>query len=411
MYLKIILARDALRYAFVSKRLAEVHLDSDAVSNIAAAGTRTGAQPQPRATQPPFLSVVVPTFNEHDNLTELVQRLDVVLAGLDWEVVFVDDDSTDGTPLALRTLSQSDTRVRLLHRIGRRGLASAVVEGILSTSAPFIAVMDADLQHDETRLPEMLERLRAGNFDIAVGTRYMEAGGVDGWDERRQTISRVATKLAHMLLTTELSDPMSGFFMLRREAFDRSVRRLSSIGYKILLDILVSARPPLKITEVPFKFRSRVHGESKLDSAVTWEYLMLLLDKTVGRVVPVRFVMFMAVGGFGVFVHMLTLAALTLALATSFVTGQSVATIVAMTFNFFANNLLTYRDKRLRGLWPLLWGLLSFYAICSIGAVSNVGIAAFMFSQHYSWWLSGIAGILLGAVWNYAASSIFTWRK
>lgn len=375
------------------------------------AAAEKGALPRSVGTRPPLLSIVVPTFNEHDNLTELVGRLGTLLDGLDWEVVFVDDDSTDGTPLALRELSQSDVRVRFLHRIGRRGLASAVVEGILSTSAPFVAVMDADLQHDERRLVDMLDRLQSTESDIVVGSRYLEEGGVDGWDERRQTISRVATRLAHLLLKTELSDPMSGFFMLRREAFDRSVRRLSSIGYKILLDILVSARPPLKIAEVPYTFRNRVHGESKLDSAVTWEYVMLLLDKTVGRIVPVRFVMFMLVGGLGVFVHMLTLAGLNQAWNVSFVASQTAATVVAMTFNFFANNVLTYRDKRLKGFWPLLGGLLSFYAICSVGAISNVGIASFLFSQHYSWWASGFAGILLGAVWNYAASSIFTWRK
>lgn len=361
--------------------------------------------------RPPLLSIVSPTFNEHDNLQELVRRLDQQLAGIDWEIVFVDDDSTDGSPQALRSLSQSDPRVRFLHRIGRRGLASAVVEGILSTSSPFVAVMDADLQHDESRLVDMLERLRSSNCDIVVGSRYLEAGGVDGWDKSRQTISRVATSLAHILFKTELSDPMSGFFMLKREAFDHSVRRLSNLGYKILLDILVSARPPLTVAEVPYVFRNRVHGESKLDAAVTWEYLMLLLDKTMGRVIPVRFVVFMLVGGLGVFVHMLALAGLNQALDISFMVSQTTATFVAMTFNFFANNTLTYRDKRLRGFWRILLGLLSFYAICSIGAISNVGIAAVLFMQHYSWWLSGFAGVLLGVVWNYAASSIFTWRK
>ncbi len=363
------------------------------------------------AARAPILSIVVPTFNEHDNLKELIGRLDTLLAGIDWEIVFVDDDSTDGTPSALRALSRADTRVRQLHRIGRRGLASAVVEGIQSTSAPYVAVMDADLQHDESRLPLMLDKLRASECDIVVGSRYIEEGGVDGWDKGRQTISRIATNLAHLVLKTKLSDPMSGFFMVRREAFDRSVRRLSSMGYKILLDILVSARPPLKVAEVPYVFRNRVHGESKLDSAVTWEYLMLLLDKTVGRVLPVRFIMFMFVGGVGVFVHMLTLTLANQALHASFIASQTLATIVAMTFNFFVNNVFTYRDRRLKGFWGVAGGLLSFYAICSVGAVSNVGIAAFLFEQDYTWWLSGLAGILIGAVWNYAASSIFTWRR
>jgi dolichol-phosphate mannosyltransferase len=361
--------------------------------------------------RPPLLSIVVPTFNERANVQEVVRRLDERLAGLEWEVVFVDDDSTDGTPRALRDLSQSDARVRFLHRIGRRGLASAVAEGILSTSAPFVAVMDADLQHDEGRLVEMLERLRSSSCDIVVGSRYLVAGGVDGWDKSRQAISGIATKLAHLLLKTELSDPMSGFFMLTRDAFDRSVRRLSNLGYKILLDILVSARPTLRVAEIPYVFRTRIHGESKLDSAVALEYLMLLLDKTVGRIVPVHFVMFVLVGGLGVFVHMLTLAGLNQALGLSFLVSQTVGTFVAMTFNFFANNVLTYRDKRLKGFWRILWGLLSFYAICSMGAISNIGIATFLFTRDYTWWLSGFSGILLAAVWNYAVSSIFTWRK
>lgn len=359
----------------------------------------------------PLLSVVVPTLNERDNLPDIVGRLDRSLSGIDWEVVFVDDDSTDGSVATLRELARSDARVRTLHRIGRRGLASAVVEGVLSTTSPFVAVMDADLQHDESALLPMLEALRISKCDIVVGSRYLDGGGVDGLDQGRQRISRTATTLARLLLRTRLSDPMSGFFMLRREAFDSSVRGLSSLGYKILLDILVSARPPLRAAEVPYVFRSRAHGESKLDSAVMWEYLILLLDKTVGRVVPVRFVIFMLVGGLGVLVHMLTLAGLSQVLDVSFPVSQTAATFVAMTSNFFVNNILTYRDKRLKGVWRILGGLLSFYAICSVGAISNVGIATFLFTRDHSWWLSGLAGVLLGAVWNYAASSVFTWRR
>jgi dolichol-phosphate mannosyltransferase len=359
----------------------------------------------------PFLSIIVPTFNEQDNVHELVQRVDRCLPGIDWEIVFVDDDSVDGTLKVLHDASRADPRVRYLQRIGRRGLASAVVEGILSTSAPYVAVMDADLQHDESKLAEMLRRLEASNCDIVIGSRYVESGGTGDWSERRRLISDVATRVTRLVLRTTVSDPMSGFFMLRREAFNGSVRRLSSMGYKILLDILVSAQRPLVVAEIPYVFRSRQHGESKLDSAVTWEFLMLLLDKTVGRVVPGRFVMFTLVGGLGVFVHMLVLAVANRGLDVAFLTSQLTATTAAMTFNFFANNLLTYRDKRLKGFWQLTRGLLSFYAVCGLGAVSNVGIATVLFQEDYSWWLSGLAGILVGAVWNYAASSMFTWRK
>jgi dolichol-phosphate mannosyltransferase len=378
----------------------------------------TSVEAQPAVTpapagrsRPASLSVIIPTLNERDNIPEIVARLDSVLAGLDWEVTFVDDDSTDGSVGVLRDLAQRDSRVRFLHRIGRRGLASAVVEGIQSTSAPYVAVMDADLQHDEHLLPDMLARLRAPDCDLVVGSRYIETGGVQDWQRSRQIVSQVATWLAQTLMRAKLSDPMSGFFMVRREAFDRAVRGLSNLGYKILLDVLVSARPPLKVVELPYVFRNRIHGESKLDAAVTWEYLMLLLDKSVGRFVPARFVMFALVGAVGVVVHMLVLWGLNRGLSFSFVTSQTVATVAAMTFNFFVNNTLTYRDKRLKGLWPVLRGLLSFYAVCSIGAASNVGIAAFLFMSEYSWWLSGFAGILVGAVWNYAVSAVFTWRK
>lgn len=359
----------------------------------------------------PNLSVIVPTFNERDNVRELLERLDCCLVGFAWEVIFVDDDSRDGTLDVLRDISRSDSRVRCLHRIGRRGLASAVVEGILATSSPFVAVLDCDLQHDESVLPMMLQRLRATDCDVVVASRYMEAGSVGNWTKRRLFFSRMATRLADLVLPTRLTDPMSGFFMIRRTAFDQVVRRLSNQGYKILLDILLSARPSLRVEEVPYTFRTRIHGESKLDSIVVLDYLLLLIDKIVGHVIPVRFVLFASVGGIGLFVHLAVLATLNRGIGISFVNANLSAAMVAMTFNFFVNNLLTYRDMRLKGFWPIMRGLLSFYAVCAIGTVSNVGIASVLFQQHYTWWFAGIAGALIGVVWNYTATSIFTWRK
>ena len=356
------------------------------------------------------VTVVSPTFNERDNVLELISRLERVLDGERWEVVFVDDDSADGTIDVLRRVARRDTRVRVLHRIGRRGLSSAVVEGILASSAPHVVVMDADLQHDEAVLPEMLRRLREDDVDLVVGTRYADGGSTGAWAEHRVQISKVSSRIARLVTGVELSDPMSGYFAMRREAFDGVVRRLSPQGFKILLDVVASARGTLRVAEVPFTFRSRQHGESKLDTAVAWDYLTLLLDKTIGQFVPARFVMFMAVGGLGVAVHMTILGLASQAFGAPFVTSQAAATITAMTFNFFVNNQLTYRDRRLRGM-RMLVGLLSFYAVCGFGAVANVGIASFMYGEHYSWWLSGISGVLVGAVWNYAASSVFTWRR
>ena len=356
------------------------------------------------------LSIIVPTFNERDNVGELVERLDRCLAGLPWEIVFVDDDSRDGTVEVLRRLTRSDRRVRMLQRIGRRGLASAVVEGILATSSPVIAVMDCDLQHDEKILPSMYQRLLAG-CDVVVASRYMESGGVGDWTKQRMRISQVATQLAALLLPIELTDPMSGFFMIRRTAFDRVVRRLSNQGYKILLDILLSVQFNLRVEEVPYTFRSRHSGESKLDTIAVLDYLALLTDKIIGHVLPLRFIMFASVGAVGLIVHLSVLATLNLGIGVTFVTANFAAALTALAFNFFLNNMLTYRDMRLKGFWPIIRGFLSFSAICAIGTASNVGIAAVLFQRNYTWWLAAVAGVFMGAVWNYTATSIFTWRN
>lgn len=358
----------------------------------------------------PEIAIVAPTFNERDNVIALKNLIADALKGRSWELIFVDDDSTDGTFDVVAAESRRDPRVRIIRRVGRRGLATAVVEGILSTTAPMVAVIDADMQHDERVIPDMIARMKQDNVDLVIGSRHVNGGGVGDWDSKRQTISRIATNIARLVVKTELTDPMSGFFLIRRNAFDNAVRNLSGQGYKILLDIVASAKPPLKIAEVPYTFRNRKHGDSKLDSAVTWEYLMLVADKLIGRFIPIRFLMFMAVGGAGVVVHMSVLAAMFELGHQGFAVSQGVAAAVAMTFNFFVNNFLTYRDKRRKG-WGMLTGLLSFYAVCSIGAVANVGIAGYLFSENYAWWLSGIAGILVGAVWNYAASSLYTWKK
>jgi dolichol-phosphate mannosyltransferase len=358
----------------------------------------------------PDLTVVVPTFNERENVGLLYERLSTVLAGITWEAIFVDDDSPDGTADAVRALARRDTRVRCLQRVGRRGLSSACIEGILASSAPYVAVMDADLQHDERLLPRMFATLRDEPYDLVVGSRYIAGGGVGDWDAARQRASALATRLSRLITKTEIADPMSGFFVLRRALFEDSLRRLSAQGFKILLDLLASASTPPRIKELPFEFRPRQHGESKLDALVMWEFAMLLADKLIGHVVPVRFALFALIGGLGVFIHMGVLWTSLRPFALPFTTAQTIATIAAMTANFYLNNFFTYADKRLKG-WRALRGLISFYVICSLGAVANIGIASYLFAEQERWWIAGIAGVIVGSVWNYAVSSIFTWKS
>jgi dolichol-phosphate mannosyltransferase len=362
-------------------------------------------------TPGPELTIVIPTRDEDDNILPLYQRICAVLEGVNWEAIFVDDDSRDGTPETVRRLAMADRRVRLLHRIDRRGLASACIEGMQASTSPLIAVMDADLQHDESLLPKMLGILRSEPIDIVIGSRYVEHGSVGSWDRQRARISGVATALGQRVLGVSVADPMSGFFMLRREAVQASMRNLSAIGFKILIDLLASAPQPLRVKELPFEFRVRHSGESKFDSLIAWEYAVLLADKLFGHVVPVRFVLFSIMGGAGILAHLAILWLALNVLQFSFEAGQAIATVFAMIGNFVLNNMLTYRDRRLTG-WAFVRGLISFCLICSVGAVANIGIATVLFGEgHSSWWVAGISGAAMSLVWNYAVSSIFTWRN
>jgi dolichol-phosphate mannosyltransferase len=281
---------------------------------------------------------------------------------------------------------------------------------MLASSAPYLAVIDGDLQHDETLLPKMLAILKEEQTDIIIGTRYAPGGGLVGWSNSRAVISHFATRLSRLVLKAELSDPMSGFFMLRREALERSVRKLSGIGFKILLDLFASSPHPLKFTELPFEFRTRKAGASKLDTQAVWAYVMLLMDKLIGHIIPVRFVAFSLVGGFGVVIHLAVLTLLFNVVETGFTIAQSIATFAAMTSNFALNNVLTYRDKRLRG-WQWVWGWVSFILVCGVGALANVGVASYLFAKDTRWILAALAGILVGAVWNYAVTTVYTWKK
>jgi dolichol-phosphate mannosyltransferase len=356
------------------------------------------------------LTVVVPTFNEAQNVPLVVERLAAVLKGTAWEVVFVDDDSPDGTADVASRLAMRDPRVRVIRRIGRRGLSSACIEGVLSSAAPCFAVMDGDLQHDDTVLPEMLRRLKAENLDIVVGSRYIGGERIAGLhNETRRFLSRAGGQVARLVLKADLSDPMSGFFLMTRAAFDETVHNLSQQGFKILLDLFASAPRPLRFAEVPTEFHARQHGESKLDTMAAWEFGILVLDKLIGRYVPVRFAIFAVIGATGIAVHLATLW-LAKAAGIHFAVGTAIAVIVAMTYNFILNNIITYRDQRLRGR-AFLAGLSSFYAIGAVGAIANVGIAQLLFEQGGSWWLGGISGALIGVVWNFTMTSFFTWRR
>ena len=370
----------------------------------------------PEAWVAPQLAVIVPSYNERENIALLYEKVTAALGSIPFEFIVVDDNSPDGTHDLVRDMARRHPNVRGIHRLGRRGLSSAVIEGILASAAPYFAVIDADHQHDERILPQMLEKAIAGDH-IVVGTRYDGQGSVgEGLSKTREAGSRFATKLSNVLTGETLSDPMSGFFLMRREVFDEVAPALSDDGFKILLDIIVSAGrfhalhgKQLRIGEVPYTFRPRHAGESKMSPIIVVQFLGLIVSKLTRGLLPTSFLLFGLVGGFGVIVHMGTLWLTHERLGFNFVWAQTAATILAMTFNFVLNNELTYASKKLRG-WRYLTGMLTFYAVCSIGALANVSVASWIYAYDGSFYLAGLLGVLMSVVFNYSVTRVFTWR-
>ena len=379
--------------AFVSARLPAAR---------AAGVTITAVHPAPE------LSIVVPTFNERANITVLFERLSHLPVDCDWEVIFVDDNSPDGTAAVARVIGETDSRVRCIRRIGRRGLAGACLEGILSSQARYVAVMDADLQHDEGVLLPMLAALRAGDTDLVVASRYLDGGSAAGLSKQRSLVSRWSNSLVHLLLGIDLTDPMSGYFMIRRDAVEAIAPSLSSQGFKILLDIMVTSRGRLRAVELPSAFRERLRGESKLDLKIALDFVALVTAKFINDAISPRFLSFCLVGLTGLGIHLALLS--TLLAVVSFSAAQALATVGAITWNFVLNNLFTYYDQRLTG-WHFVSGLIRFQLICAMGAISNVGIATWMYDYDTTWWIAGLGGALIGSVWNFAVSAAFVWRQ
>ena len=358
------------------------------------------------------LAIILPTLNERDNLAPLVERIEQALGEHGWEVLVVDDNSADGTADEARRLSLADPRVRVLHRIGRRGLSSAAIEGFCATAAPYSAVMDADHQHDPKLLTDMLAAVKSREVDVAVASRFAEGASMAEWNRPdREKLSGVANTLARKLTGVDLTDPMSGFFLLRTETARGLVPNLSAIGFKILLDLLATSPEPLKVKDFPMNFSARRSGESKLDRAIAFDFLAGLYDKSFGRVIPTRFAMFGTVGALGVLVHMAILYSFLLIAGTNFSWSQAVATFGAMTFNFWLNNFLTYRDRRLKKAEKVFWGWVSFIAACSIGAFANVAVATTLHDRGLHEVIAALIGIAIGSVWNYALSSRFVWGR
>ena len=357
----------------------------------------------------PVLAIVAPTYNERSNVRPLTAALTAALGSTPWELIFVDDDSPDGTYEEVAALAREGAPVRCIRRIGRRGLASAVVEGAMSAEAEIVGVIDADMQHDEAVLPTMLRILQTTDAEVVVGSRYVSGGGLGDWDTSRRSMSSFATWASRLLVGGNVTDPMSGFFMTHRSVFESTIYDLSQQGYKILLDILTASPHPLKVVEIPYVFRNRQAGESKLDAMIVAEYAFLLIEKVTNGLIPPRFVLFSIVGGLGLIVHLGVLNAMK-GVGLNFLPAQTIATLVAMAFNYVINNVVTYRSDRLKGM-NFVIGYVVFCIVCSLGAVANISVANLTITEIDSWPLAGIAGALMSSVFNFGVATKFVWGR
>lgn len=354
--------------------------------------------------------MVVPVLNERANVAAVARQVGDALAGLDWELIFVDDDSADGTADAVRELAAADRRIRLVLRVADPGLSNSCIQGMLSSCADVLCVMDGDGQHDPANIPRMLDMLEREPADLVSACRDLRSDDVTRTlGGARGLMSRLGNLLVRLAIGRPARDALSGFFVIRREAFLGVVRRLSNSGFKLLFDMLASDRA-LRHAELPFEFRARLHGQSKLDARVLWQFALLLAEKLSGGWLPARLLSFLAVGSAGLVVHMAVLYG-SLGMDMSFQHAQASAALVAITFNFVLNNQLTFADRRFRG-WRLLPGWLAYLTVCSVGLAANVSVATWVHDElRLRAFFAALAGIAMDVMWKFVISDKVVWRR
>jgi dolichol-phosphate mannosyltransferase len=368
---------------------------------------------QATACSLPRLTIVLPTFNERANIQPVVSQLLPLASKYDLELLFVDDDSADGTADEIRRIAQQHGCVRLVRRIGRSGLSSAIKEGILDATGDFVVVMDSDGQHEPSAVGHIVEVLQETDSDVVIGSRFHPESQIIGLSQRRERNSSFANAVARFSLPHYrlLTDYMSGFFALRLDRCFAFVRQVDVNGFKFLYELLALSKGRLSIAEVPLSFQPRIRGESKLNLAVVWDLGVSILHTLLFRAGPRRAVSFALVGITGIGIHLLVYALVRHGLGLSFEQAQMIAVVSAASSNYLINNVLTFRALQLRGT-SLLLGLLRFLLVASIGMLANVGVSSALYHRMNSRpLLALLAGIAVDFVWKYAASSRFVWNS
>ncbi len=361
-----------------------------------------------------YVSIVLPTYNEEKNITPIINEIIERNNAYNIEIIVVDDNSSDNTENLIREISKKDSRIRIISRIDRFGLSSAIKEGCLNARGDIIAVMDSDGQHEAKSLFQAIDYLSNNNKDIVLGSRFLDKSSIEGLSKNRKDSSSIANKIARFSLHNNyeiLTDYLTGFFVLRRYSCLSIIKKIDVNGFKFLYELLALSKGRLNVYELPLKFKPRRSGNSKLDIAVVWDFNISIIHSLLGRVIPRRAISFGIVGLTGVFVQLTSLYFLLWFTKFPFIKILPFAVIIAACSNFLINNLLTFKNKRLNGL-GLFVGLIKFLLISSLPVIANVGLASsFYFFISSNTFFSQIAGIFVVFIWNYAASSKFVWNN
>ena len=357
------------------------------------------------------LSIILPTFNESGSIKGVITSLLNHTKSHAVELLIVDDDSADGTADIVRTLARQDSRIRIIQRVGRSGLASAIKEGLIAAVHPIAIVMDSDGQHEPSSVQKAFEALSANN-DLVVGSRFLDQSEIRGLSSRRTDGSTMANHMARWSLPksyAHLTDYMSGFIALKVERCLPFIRKVDVNGFKFLYELLAISKGQLSITEIPLHFQPRLYGSSKLDYAVLWDFVISLIHTSTFRILPRRAISFGLVGASGVVIQLLSTFIL-MTIGLSFPQSLPLAVITAASSNYLINNILTFGDRRQKGR-QLIKGLLKFLLVASLPSLANVGLATGFYNMIQSHAvLAQLAGIIVVYIWNYAASSRFVWN-
>jgi len=365
-------------------------------------------------SQNKIISVIIPTYNEYKNLPNILDQLLNLETIFEKEIIIVDDNSSDGTQNLARSYSQNDRRIRLISRLGRSGLSSAIKEGCLCASGDLIVIMDADGQHEPKSILNGLKKFDNKNIDITIGSRFLDESIIKGLSSKRESGSSIANFLARFTLHSrykKLTDYMTGFIILKRNSCIKYIEKIDVNGFKFLYELLSLSKGKLTVIEIPLVFGFREFGQSKLDLAVIWDFLISLIHNFFGRIIPRRAFSFALVGLIGVFVQMFVIYFLLWVTDFDFEKVLPIGVILAATSNYTINNILTFRSNKLSGK-NFYFGLFKFLLVASLPIIANIGVVNLFYKQLSSNTFSAqIAGILVVFIWNYAASSRVVWNN